>query len=180
MMEEATQLWTERAALALATVLTAFTLAQVPSWQEVLLDPCRQAAVAAGITIVLLYVTRLRGRRGIAFERRLLAAFLIAMPLVYIASWLTTGGNGADRAWLWIEVIGLPAYAGLAVLGLRRSPWFLAAGIAGHGIAWDAWHLGSPYIPTWYAIGCLVVDVGLALYVATRIPAWRRTRRGDA
>ncbi len=164
-------IWLERAALAAATALTAFTLTLVPSWSGALADPCHQAAIAAAATIVILFATRLIGPRAIPFERTLMAAFLIAMPLVYVASWLTTGGGAT--MWLWIEIAGVPVYAALAILGLKRSPWFLVAGIAAHGVAWDAWHLGSAYIPDWYAIGCLLVNVGMSLYVAARIPAWR-------
>ena len=80
------------------------------------------------------------------------------------------------RRVLWVEIAGVPVYATLAVLGLRRSPWFLAAGIAGHGLAWDSWHYyaNTGYIPSWYAIGCFLVDLGLGLYIAARIPAWQR------
>ena len=90
----------------------------------------------------------------------------------YIAGGCCRGGD----AGLWIEIAGFPLYAVLALLGLKRSPWFLVAGIAGHGVAWDAWHLGSAYIPDWYALGCLLVDIGMSLYVAARIPAWRAAR----
>jgi hypothetical protein len=167
------QIWLERAALAAATALTAFTLTLVPSWSGAWADPCRQAAVAAAATIVFLFATRHAGPRAIPLERTVMAGFLIAMPLVYVASWLTAGGGDI---WLWIEIAGFPLYAALAVMGLKRSPWFLVAGIAGHGLAWDAWHLGSAYIPDWYAVGCLLVDVGMSLYVAARIPAWRAAR----
>src|SRR6476659_1164220 len=74
-----------------------------------------------------------------------------------------------------VELVGFLIYVTLAVLGLKRH-WLIAAGIAAHGIAWDLWHYvpGSSYIPSWYAIACLVVDIGLATYAAARIPAWRR------
>ncbi|HYC22875.1 MAG TPA: hypothetical protein VEI94_09230 [Candidatus Bathyarchaeia archaeon] len=165
----------ERLALAFATVLTAFALLAVPDWQDTLTDVCRQAAIFAVLTIVVLYVTRLLGPRGVAIERVWLALFLAGMPLVYVVSWLATGGAGTSVGWLWVEIAAFPLYAALAVLGLKRSPWLLAAGIAAHGIAWDAWHylLGSPYIPLWYAIGCLLADVGISVYIVARLPAWR-------
>src|SRR5688500_9056779 len=92
------QIWLERAALAAATALTAFTLTLVPSWSGAWADPCRQAAVAAAATIVFLFATRRAGPRAIPLERTVMAGFLIAMPLVYVASWLTAGGGDI---WLW-------------------------------------------------------------------------------
>jgi hypothetical protein len=108
-------------------------------------------------------------------ERRVLALFLAGMPLVYVASWLVTRGAGTGGGWLWVEIAGFPLYTALAILGIRRSPWLLAAGIAAHGLAWDSWHYftKTAYIPGWYAIGCFLVDIGLGIYIATRIPAWR-------
>ena len=51
------------------------------------------------------------------------------------------------------------------------APWLLAAGIAGHGLAWDSWHYlaSSTYIPGWYSLGCLLVDAAIGLYAAVRI-----------
>jgi len=168
----------ERIALAIATLLTAWGLYLAPSWQAIRTDVCLHAGVVSAATIVLLYVTRLLGARGIAIERIVLALFLGAMPVVYILRWLTKR-DGAGSEWLWLELLGFVVFAALAVMGLKVSPWYLAAGIAAHGIAWDAWHYftAETYMPHWYAIACLLVDVGLGLYVAARIPAWREWQR---
>jgi hypothetical protein len=189
----ATRLWVkkgqtmqERIALAIATLLTAVGIWLAPSWQGIRTDVCLQAAAIAGATIVLLYVTRLLGARGIAIERIVLALFLAAMPVVYILRWLFDR-DGAGGGWLWLELLGFLVFAALAVMGLRVSPWYMAAGIAAHGVAWDIWHyfIEETYMPHWYAITCLLVDVGIGLYVAARIPAWREwqraagARRGD-
>jgi hypothetical protein len=163
----------ERIALAAGTVLTAIGIYLAPSWRNILTDVCLQAAVFAGGTIALMYVTRFLGRRGIAIERIALALFLAGMPLVYIVRWLVSRA-GAGSGWLWVELSGLVVYATLAVLGLKVSPWFLVAGIAGHGLAWDSWHYyaNETYIPHWYAIACLLADIGLGAYVGARIPTW--------
>jgi hypothetical protein len=168
----------ERIALAFATVLTAIGIYMAPSWQSLLTDVCLQAAMFAGITIVLMHVTRFLGPRGIAIERIALALFLAGMPLVYVARWLIVRG-GAGTGWLWIELFGLVVYVALAVLGLKVSPWFLVIGIAGHGLAWDLWHyfLSATYMPHWYAIACMLADIGLGVYIAARIPAWREGQR---
>jgi hypothetical protein len=159
-------------ALVTAAALTTAALWGVPSWDPT--DVRVLAFLAAGTTVVLLALTRLAGTRGVAVERAWMALFLAGMPVVYVVSWMAHGEGGG---WLAVEVAGLLLYAGLAVAGWRRSPWLLAAGIAAHGLAWDAWHLaGSSYMPPWYALGCLLIDVGVAAYVATRIQTWRAAR----
>jgi len=166
----------ERVALAVATVLVGASLVIVPSWRGQWLEICHLALIASAITLALLFVTRHLGRRGIAIERASCAAFLAGMPVVYVVAWLESGGGDISQAWLWVEIAGFPVYASLAVLGLVRAPWFIVIGIAAHGITWDAWHFAqhSAYIPTWYAIACLIVDVGLAVYLGTRVAAWRK------
>jgi hypothetical protein len=167
----------ESITLALAIAATAVAISTVPSWRGALLDVCHQAAIAAALTTLLLVVTRALGPRALGVERVWMAVFLSGMPLVYIVSCLA---NGVTGAWLVLEILGLPVYAGLAMLGLKRSPWFMAVGIAAHGVAWDAWHwlLDAADIPRWYAIGCLLVDVALAAYIAARVPAWAAFRSG--
>jgi len=67
-------------------------------------------------------------------------------------------------------------FAALALLGVKLSPWFLAIGIVVHGLAWDAWHYrNSTYIPDWYVIACLAVDLSFGAYVAARIRTYQRT-----
>jgi len=161
----------ESIALLVATAATALGLGLVPSWSA---SPCHVAAVLGGLTILLLFVTRWFGERAVAFEIRLAAAFLASMPLVYIASWFFTEES---RVSLWVELAALPLYAGFSALGLRRSPWFLVIGVAAHGLGWDLWHRASAVVPTWYAEACLLVDLGLALYFAARVPVWRASRR---
>jgi len=167
----------ERIALGVATLLIAIGIYLVPSWQGIRTDVCLQAAAVTIATIVLLYVTRFLGARGIAIERIVLALFLAAMPVVYLLRWLLNR-DGAGNEWLWLELLGFVVYGALAVLGLKVSPWYLAVGIAAHGAAWDIWHyfIEETYMPHWYAIACLLVDVGLGLYVAARIPAWRQSQ----
>ena len=164
----------DKLAFAFAAASTGASLYAVPSWRGFLGDPCLWAAAAAGLTIVILLITRHMGERARLFEVQLLALFLAGMPLIYLGRWILKGGHEAGYGWLFVEVVGLLVYAGLAILGLKRY-WLIAVGIAAHGLAWDAWHyFGSVYIPSWYAVLCLVVDVGLAAYAASRIPAWRR------
>jgi hypothetical protein len=73
---------------------------------------------------------------------------------------------------------GTTIFAAIAVLGVKRSPWFLAIGMVLHGLTWDTWHYkNSTYIPDWYVIACLAVDLALGAYVAARVPAYQRASR---
>ena len=164
----------EKVGLFGAAVLTAGTLAFVPSWEGAVTEICHVAGICAALTIAIMVVAQLLGPAGIALERITAALFLGGMPLVYVVRWLEVKGAGQGSTWLGVEAIGLPIYVGLAWLGLKRSPWFLVAGIIAHGVAWDAWHwlAHSAYVPDWYSVGCFVVDVALGVYLALRVPAW--------
>jgi CDP-diglyceride synthetase len=154
------------------SIITVWTLYMVPSWQ-VPGDPFPLAAVVEAVTVACLWLTRWLGSRAVKFERTMLAGFLVAMPLVYVMGWFAARDHAAS-SWIWVELLGLALFAAFAALGLKNSPWFLAIGIAGHGFAWDLWHYkNSAYIPDWYAVACMLVDLALGAYVAARIPAYR-------
>jgi hypothetical protein len=125
-------------------------------------------AVGSVITCVtVIYLRRLSGP-GSRAERTMWTIFLTLMPVVYVAAWIRAG---VAREALGVEIAGLVAFGLAALLG-RRSPWFVVAGIGAHGL-WDTWHiwnavfLGPRYITRWYAVFCLVVDVGFAAYAAS-------------
>ena len=143
-------------------------------------DPCLIAAAASVVVVTCLWLTRWRGSRGVIFERNLIAGFLVAMPLVYVARYLFVSLGHAANYWLWVEVLGVVIFVALAVLGVKRSPWFLAIGMVLHGLTWDTWHYrNSTYIPDWYAIACLAVDLTIGAYVAARVPAYQRAARAE-
>jgi hypothetical protein len=85
-------------------------------------DPCLLAAAGSGLIVTCLWLTRWRGSRGVIFERKLLAGFLVAMPLVYVTRYLFASTSGAANYWLWVEVLGTTIFVALAVLGVKRSP----------------------------------------------------------
>jgi len=141
-------------------------------------DPCLLAAAATVVIVTCLWLTRWQGSRGVIFERNLLAGFLVGMPLVYVARYLFGSAGRAANHWFWVEILGTTIFAALAVLGVKGSPWFLAIGMVLHGLAWDTWHYrNSTYIPDWYAIACLAVDLAFGAYVAARVPAYQRASR---
>jgi hypothetical protein len=56
------------------------------------------------------------------------------MPLVYVSRYLFASTGRMANSWFWVEVLGTTVFVALAVLGLKRSPWFLAIGTNGaHG-----------------------------------------------
>jgi hypothetical protein len=140
----------------------------VPDWSiSHLGQPVHLAAIAGLATSALIAMLHLRGIRGSSIERTVLAVFLGGMPFVYVASWLVSPEPG----WLGIELLGVAIFVPLAILGTTRSAWFLAGGIAAHGLLWDVWHHGrTTFVPDWYTIGCLVADLGIGLYTATQVP----------
>lgn len=153
-------------------------VAHQTSWAGFATDPCLWATVGATNSFVFLLLLRHVPAKFVWLERLTVALFLGGMPLVYLGRWLWHGGATAGTGWLAVELFGTVVFVGLAILGYRGLPWLLVGGVALHGIAWDSWHLGtSTYVPDWYARACLVIDLGLALYCATRIPLWRQSLR---
>ena len=158
------------AALAVLIISNSIALLLVPDIGVAdLIEPTILASIS--IPIVLACIVGLRFEKvQPVWERRLLAVFLVAMPIVYLSS-LALHGGGAS--WLAIEAAGMALFTLLAIAGLRRSGVALALGLAAHGLCWDVWHLGrTPFIPDWYAMGCLMVDVGIGLYALSRVSAW--------
>lgn len=173
---EAAATMREGIALLVLVAVTVIAFIGVPaaSWRASPFDPCHLAVLGGVTSTATLIVTRSLGDGALRFERLLAAVFLFVMPPIYVASCLLSPELGGLGSWLYIELAAVPLYGALAIAGYRGSFGLLALGIAAHGIGWDAWHYArSVYIPDWYAAGCLELDVGMALYIATRIPRWR-------
>ena len=164
------------AVLIALSIITVWMLYMVPSWQAAG-DPFLLGAIAVAVTVACLWLARWLGSQAVMFERAWLAVFLVGMPLVYVMGWFAAGDHSAS-SWIWVELLGLALFATFAALGLKNSPWFLAIGIAGHGLAWDSWHYkNSAYVPDWYAVACLLVDLALGAYLVARVPAYREAQR---
>jgi hypothetical protein len=139
-----------------------------------LIEPTIQAAVTTPVVLSALVVGRLAGWPT-RVERALLAAFLALMPTVYL---LSLALHGAGAPWPLVEIAGQVLFAAVAIVGWRRSGYVLAAGIVAHGLLWDSWHYGATtFMPSWYAVGCLIVDVGWGFYAFTRVPVWEADAR---
>ena len=119
-------------------------------------------------------LARRQGPRG---EARVLAAGLAVAAAVYVAFALAGGARGTSLA---LQAAGLAGFGGVALLGVRHSPWWLAAGWAVHA----AWDIGlpsataPPFVPAWYPPLCVGFDLAVAVWIAARAAALR-TPRGD-
>ncbi len=102
--------------------------------------------------------------------RSVLAIFLIMAAGSYQGfAIMASNLLGAGPIWAPVELVGGVVFGTMALLGLRGSPWWLAAGWAAHPI-WDiALHYfgpGGSFAPASYTIPCLTFDLTVAAYVA--------------
>ena len=78
-------------------------------------------------------------------------------------------GAGAGLIWTLVELAQVIIFGTMALLGLRGSPYWIAAGWALHPL----WDVGLHYIgpgrsfaPMTYAIACISFDLVVAAYIA--------------
>ena len=94
--------------------------------------------------------------------------------LIVIASdYALFAAMGGSTSALWLESLGLGAFAAVAVGGFRFSLWLAVAGLLAHGL-FDAvhhWIIDNPGVPGWWPAFCLAADLALAACAAIRIRA---------
>ena len=97
--------------------------------------------------------------------RALLAVVLCGAALMYV---YFAARAGESAGWLTAELFGVAAFGGLGLLGLLRSPIWLAVGWALHP-AWDLvlhyFGPGHAFAPEPYAVACLSFDLLVAAYI---------------
>jgi hypothetical protein len=100
------------------------------------------------------------------FTRSLLVASLFIAAGAYVGFAV---GGGAGPHWILIESAQVVVFGGIALLGLRGSPFWIAAGWALHPL-WDIGvHYAGPgqsFAPLSYVIVCGSFDLVVAAYVA--------------
>lgn len=121
-------------------------------------------------TILTLFAFVLR-----RYTRSILAFVLVVAAAAYVF-FATLAGE--SPFWLLVEVGGVAIYGALALLGVRRSAWWLAAGWALHPV-WDIplhyFGPGHTFAPASYAIACLSFDLLVAGAIAGGILlGWRQ------
>jgi hypothetical protein len=123
------------------------------------------AAVLVAISMAWLWVTPVAERRtAVGITLAIIAAIYIGFALAE-----------RDAGNLLIEVVFAIAIIAVVFVGLEHSRYWLAGGLAAHGV-WDLLHhhsrpvLGTREVPRWYPPACLVYDFPLAIFVAL-VPA---------
>jgi len=98
--------------------------------------------------------------------RSLLVVFLFAAAGAYFGFALLAAPG---PIWVLAELVQVIIFGAIALLGLRGSPWWLAAGWAMHPL-WDVvLHYVGPghsFAPITYTIPCLSFDLLVAAYIA--------------
>lgn len=125
-------------------------------------------AISAAVAVVVPAFLLSRFTRDI-IGRSVLVIFLFVAAGAYFG-FATVGREvvGAPAIWSLIELLQVVVFGTMALLGLRGSPYWLAAGWALHPL-WDVLlHYigpGEVFTPWTYAIACVSFDWLVALYV---------------
>lgn len=69
------------------------------------------------------------------------------------------------------EILPMLLFTTAGVIGFRRTPWIVVAGLAFHGIFDFTRHavFANPGVPEWWPGFCLSIDVVMAAYLAALI-----------
>lgn len=112
---------------------------------------------------------------GLDRERAFYTTVLIVVASLY-ALFAAIGGT---REVMLQESIGIAGFTVLAVLGFKKSEWFLVVGLVGHGV-YDFFHHGliaNPGVPEWWPGFCGGYDVLAGVFLAVLILS-RKARTG--
>jgi hypothetical protein len=102
-------------------------------------------------------------------------AFYPTVLIVIASYYVLFAAMGASGRTLAIEIAIAIGFSLLAVLGFKKSPWFLVAALLGHGL-FDLVHhffIENPGVPRWWPGFCLAFDVTVGGWLALRL-----SRRG--
>jgi hypothetical protein len=136
--------------------------------------------VSATVLLTIAFVLR-------RFTRVILAFILLGAAIAYISFAQAVPQSVAGPLWMLVECVGVAIYGTMAVLGVRRSAWWLVAGWALHPL-WDVplhfFGPGHAFAPVNYTISCLSFDFLVAGVIALAIVrGWKPfvdTSVGDA
>jgi len=119
--------------------------------------------VLIGIALALAIVA-LGRLSGLDRDRALYPVALIVIASYYVL-FATMGGPQALRS----ELIAATVFAVVAIVGFRTSLWWVAAGIAGHGVFDWVVHprlTVNPGMPAFWPAFCGSIDVALGALIA--------------
>src|SRR5215213_966903 len=153
---------------------------------ELIVPVLINGAVFATVAVIVPAFLLSRFTRDV-IGRSVLVIFLFIAAGAYFG-FATSGREvlGTNQVWMLVELAQVVGFGAIALLGLRGSPYWLAAGSALHPF-WDVvLHYvgpGHPFTPWTYAIACVSFDWLIALYIviAYGLVGGRRLRfRGAA
>jgi hypothetical protein len=130
----------------------------------------RLLLAGATLALVLVVIAFLLSRftRDIIGRSLLVIGLFTAAGAYFGFAVLAMNLLGAGLIWMLIEVVQVGIFGTMALLGLRGSPYWLAAGWALHPI-WDiGLHYvgpGSSFVPMTYTILCASFDLVVGAYV---------------
>lgn len=98
-------------------------------------------------------------------------AFYPTVLIVVASYYVLFAAMGASTTVLTLETLPTIGFATVAVLGFKKSPWFAAIGIAGHGVFDSVHHLliTNPGVPRWWPGFCLSFDIALGCLLVLRL-----------
>jgi hypothetical protein len=111
---------------------------------------------------------------GFDKDRSFYPVVLIVIATLYLLFAAIAESTGS----LVAEAIPALVFVAMATLGFRKTPWFVVAGLALHGV-FDFFHhavIANSGVPVWWPGWCLAYDVVAAAYLAVLIFI-RRTPR---
>ena len=114
----------------------------------------------AAATAVGLFATVI----GFDKERSFYPVVLIVIANLYLLFAAMAKSTGS----LVAEAIPALVFVAMAALGFQKTPWFVVAGLALHGV-FDFFHhamIANPGVPAWWPGWCLAYDVVAAAYLA--------------
>ena len=110
---------------------------------------------------------------GLDRDRVFYSTLAIVVATYYI---LFAVMGSSPQAIVWESLVAA-AFAALAVAGFKKTPWLIAAAIAGHGL-FDAVHhlfIHNPGLPIWWPGFCMSFDVLAGAFLALLLLRRRST-----
>ena len=135
---------------------------------ELIVPVLINGAVFATVAVIVPAFLLSRFTRDI-LGRSVLVIFLFIAAGAYFG-FATSGREvlGTNQIWMLVELAQVVVFGTMALLGLRGSPYWIAAGWALHPF-WDVVvHYvgpGHPFTPWTYAIACVSFDWLVAIYI---------------
>jgi len=105
----------------------------------------------------------------IGFDRE--RAFYPTVMIVIASYYVLFAVMGGSSRTLIIEIVIASAFLLVAVLGYRKTFWFVVAALIGHGVFDFVHHffIDNPGVPNWWPGFCLAFDVLLGAFLTVRL-----------